>query len=104
MLGDGRGALGVAVGHGIIIHVVAELIAQGDGLGMVVIFVSRLVGEGGIEGVAFVMIRLAIPDTGASRAAAGDRIRITGVDVGEGVPHVEHRHAVDHAAACSKAC
>ena len=63
MGGDGVGAFAVGSGGGVVIDMIAELIAQRNRIGVIVILRLCLVGHAGIEGDAFVDIGVPVPDT-----------------------------------------
>ena len=103
MAGDGPGALGVAARSRVEVHVVPELMAQGGSVGVIVVIRARLMGEGRIEGHAFVRVGVAVPDAGALEAV--DRVGILPArgGIGKRVAVVEERDAIhavtDHAVA-----
>jgi len=70
---------------------------------MVMVLVTRLVRECGIEGDAFIDISVTVPHTVTSDTVHGTAVRLAGGLVGERVPAVEHRHPVHEVSdgACS---
>ena len=103
MAGDGPGALGVAARGRVVVHVVPELMAQGGSIGVIMVIRTGLVGEGRVEGHAFVRVGVAVPDAGALEAV--DRVGILPArgGIGKRVAVVEERDAIyavtDHAVA-----
>ena len=106
MAGDGPGALGVAARGRVIVHVVPELMAQGGSVGVVMVIRTGLVGEGRVEGHAFVDVGVAVPDAGALEAV--DRVGILPARgrIGKRVAVVEECDAIysvtDHAVASER--
>ena len=88
---------GVAIGGWVVVDAVAELVAKGGGIGVVVIVRAGLVGVGGIESDAFVHEGIAVPNVIAvhSGGGVGGVILGGGSVVRKGVAAVEHRDAVD---------
>ena len=106
MAGDGPGALGVAPRGRVVVHVVPELMAQGGSVGVIMVIRARLVGEGRVEGHAFVDVGVAVPDAGALEAV--DRVGILPARgrIGKRVAVVEECDAIysvtDHAVASER--
>ena len=99
------GAFVIGLGGGVEIHMVAEFVAEGDGVGMIMVAAAVfLVAEAGIEGDAFVHIGVALPDAVAlADAGAGGGVAAVRVGIGEGVIGIEDGHAIDGYADVAKA-
>ena len=96
MFRDRGGAFRVAVGPGVVVHMIAQLITEPDGLGVIMIVVPGLMGEGWVKGNTFVVIAIAVPDPVAGQPIDGSGIGAAGTGIGKGITAVEHGDAVDH--------
>ena len=97
-------ALGVNIGHGIIVDTVAKKVADGGGVGMVVVEVACLMCVGGVEGDSLVDKGIAVPDAVSASTSKGASITATTVDVGEGIGSVKERDTIDEVANGTKSC
>ena len=97
MGGDGVGAFAVGSGGGVVIDMIAELIAQGDGVGVIVVGAGIfLVGVAGVESRSFIDVGITVPITGALGIGAAIPIK--------GIAGVEHGNAIDKIPNCAQAC
>ena len=90
VFGGGVGGFGIDLGDGIIIHMIAQQVAQGRGIGVVMVLAAAgLVGVAGVKGETFIHIGIAVPIAAAAGAGGvGGTIPVVGI------PIVEHGHAV----------
>ena len=75
---------------------ISQLVAEANGLGVVMIVVSGLMGESRIKSDAFVVIPIAVPDPVASQAIDGGGVGAAAAGIGKGIAAVEHGDAIDH--------
>ena len=82
---------------------IPKLVAQSDGLGVVVIDIARLMRECRIEGHALIVITVAVPNTVACDAIRWLGIGSIRIRIRKSIAHIEHCHPIDHTTCCAKA-